>query len=302
MNKQHHPTSNNANGGRMWAGIIIVSIGAILLAGKLGFDWLIPHWIFSWRNMWPIILVVIGLIIGGNSNFKNPASFILVFIGAVFLIKNNAHFNIGPFLWPAIIIGIGLWLLFSKRKTSPFPHEPGECHRFTKEPTDYEWDKRIVDDGSTKNDDTGDYQKDHHAMGSSASSGAAAFNEPSTSQNHSSQFSSDDYIKSTALFSEVKKTVISKRFKGGEIVNIFGGTDINLVQADIHHPVVIDIFQIFAGTKIIVPSHWKIQSEVVSVFGEVDDRRFIQGIPQDEQKVVYIKGTSLFGGITIKNI
>ena len=301
MNKQHHPTRNNANGGRMWAGIIIVSIGAILLAGKLGFDWIFPHWIFSWRSLWPIILIVIGLVIGGNSNFRNPASFIMIFLGTLFLIKNHAHFSIGPFLWPDVIIGIGIWLLFGKGKTGPCSTGPKGTHRFTKKPNDYEWDKRVVDDADAEND-TGNYQKDNYTTGSSASSGATAFNEADNSHEHSTDFSSDDYVKSTALFSEIKKTVISKRFKGGEIVNICGGTDINLVQADIHHPVVIDIFQIFAGTKIIVPAHWKIQSDVVSIFGEVDDKRFTQGIPQDEQKVVYIKGTSLFGGITIKNI
>src|SRR5690606_23450899 len=115
-------------------------------------------------------------------------------------------------------------------------------------------------------------------------------------------FSNEDYLKSTSIFGDQKKTIISKSFKGGEVVNVFGGTDINLIQADIQHPVVIDVFQIFAGTKIIIPAHWKVHSDVVSVFGEVDDKRFTQGMPQDEQKVVYIKGTSLFGGVTIKSI
>lgn len=287
MNKQHNRTPGNATPGRVWAGIIIVCIGAVLLAGRLGLDWLFPHWLFSWRNMWPMILIVVGLIIGGNSNFRNPASYILLGIGAFFLLRNFTHFDIGHLFWPAVIIGIGLWLLLGKGRTRPCPPGPGSHTKFHRQPEGYEWDKRIVDDTDTKN--------------SPGSSGATAFNETGEDP-YSTTFTRDDYLKSTSVFSDVKKTIISKRFQGGEIVNICGGTDINLVQADIHHPIVIDVFQLFAGMKIIVPSHWKIQSEMVSVFGEVDDKRFTQGMSQDDQKVVYIKGTSIFGGITIKNI
>lgn len=279
MTEQQHPTRNTANTGRMWAGIIIVGIGAILLAGRLGLDWLFPHWIFNWRNMWPMMLIVVGLIIGGNSNFKNPASYILLCIGSFFLLRNITHIDLGAFVWPVIIIGIGLWLLLANGKRGAAMPPPDNLHRYHKRSAQYEWDKRV----SAAADDT-------------------ATGEAGPPENGSNGFSSDDYVKSTAVFSEVRKTVISKRFRGGEIVNIFGGTDINLIQADIHHPIVIDVFQLFAGTKIIVPAHWKIQSEVVSVFGEVDDRRFTQGVPHDEQKVVYIKGTSIFGGITIKNM
>ncbi|MEC3878718.1 LiaF transmembrane domain-containing protein [Parapedobacter sp. 10938] len=296
MNEQRQPAKQHSSTGRMWAGIIIIGIGAVLLAGRLGLDWLFPDWLFSWHNMWPMILVTVGLIIGGNSNFRNPASFILMGLGAFFLLRNITDFDIGAFVWPVVIIGIGLWLLSGKSRRGPCPPPPDRRHRYRARYRDYEWDKRVKD------------QPD-----SPASSGATAFggtgnfdegrplDETDTAGGGPSSLTSEDYLKSTAIFSDIKKIVISKRFQGGEIVNVCGGTDVNLVQADIQQPVVIDVFQLFAGTKIIVPSHWKIQSEVVSVFGEVDDRRFSQGTPHDDQKVVYIKGTSLFGGITIKN-
>ncbi len=287
MNKRHHPANSNTHSGRIWAGIIILGIGAVLLAGKLGLGWLLPHWIFNWHNMWPMILIVVGLIIGGNSNFQSPVSYILLGIGSFFLLRNITHFNIGPFLWPVIIIAIGLWLLLGRgRCDTPRglgPRGRGRPHR---QPGPYEWDKRVVNEASD----------------GPASSGATAFNEPEAAPDMENAFSSEDFLKSTSIFSDMKKIIISKRFQGGDIVNIFGGTDINLIQADIQHPVVIDVFQLFAGIKIIVPAHWKIHSDVVSVFGEVDDKRFTHGMPHDEQKVLYIKGVSLFGGITIKSI
>ncbi len=293
MNKQQHPRHSGTSSGRVWAGIIIVAIGAVLLAGKLDMDWLVPDWLISW----PMVLVVIGLVIGGKSNFKNPAGFIMLGIGVFFLIQRITHFNMGPFLWPLVIIGIGLWLLLDRRRGHhPFGDRPGRGRR---RPDDYGWDKRVSDDAD------GNQPPPENEGTTGAFAGReeaeAAFDPPEDRKNETN-FTTDDYVKSTAVFSEVKKIVISKNFTGGEVVNIFGGTDINLIQADMQSPVVIDIFQLFAGTKIIVPAHWKIQSEVVSVFGEVDDRRFIQGIPQDEQRTVYIRGTSIFGGVTIKSI
>ena len=276
MNKRDHPIHNSPNTGRMTAGIIIVGIGIILLAGKLGLGWLFPHWIFNWGNMWPLILIVVGLIAGGNSNFRHPSSLILIGIGSFFLLKNLTNFDIGPFLWPALIIGIGLWLLLGKRRSGPHPPRFDHRHRFHRRYDDgnYEWDKRVNEQP----------------------------NDPASQPQDFTESLNEDYLKSTSVFGDVKKTIISKNFRGGEVVTVCGGTDINLIQADIQQPIAIDVFQIFAGTKIIVPAHWKIHSDVVSVFGEVDDKRFTQGIPQDEQKVVYIKGTSLFGGVTIKSI
>ena len=296
MYKQRQPTKATSGQGRIWAGIIIIGIGSILLAGRLGFDWLFPAWIFNWRNMWPLMLIVAGLIVGGNSNFRHPATYILLGLAALFLARNVFHFNIGALIWPAVIIGIGIWLLTGRGGRSPHKPRPDKHGPFRGRHDDYEWDKRVKNEPENP-----------------AESGATAFGADETTDDHhtfatdwdpksANDISSDDYLKSTAIFSEIKKTIISKRFKGGEIVNVCGGTDVNLIQADIQQPIVIDVLQLFAGTKIIVPSHWKIQSDVVSIFGEVNDRRFSQGTPQDETKVVYIKGTSLFGGITIKNI
>src|SRR5690606_31820630 len=106
-------------------------------ADKLNMDWLVPGWLISW----PMLMIVIGLVIGGKSNFKRPSAFILIGIGLFFLIQRVTHFNIGPFLWPLIIIGIGLWLLLDKRgRRHPFGGGP---NRYNRPPGGYEWDKRV---------------------------------------------------------------------------------------------------------------------------------------------------------------
>ena len=100
----------------------------------------------------------------------------------------------------------------------------------------------------------------------------------------------------------LKKNIISKNFRGGEIVNIMGGADINLMQADIQGPVVLEVVQIFGGTKIIVPAHWKVHPEMAAVFGGVEDQRFTYTTAPDDTRTLYIKGTSIFGGNTIKSM
>ena len=301
MDKQQQPTTPNSNQGRIWAGIIIIGIGSVLLAGRLGFDWMFPAWLFNWRNMWPIILIIAGLIVGGNSNFRHPAVYILWGLAAIFLARNIFHFNIGALIWPAIIIGIGLRLLLGNNK-GPNRPGPGRGRPHRGQHNDFEWDKRVDSESDNPGPANGGATAFTDAEDSGSFSAAPGNSGTGSSSGSTNHFDGDDYLKSTAVFSEIKKVIISKRFQGGEIVNVCGGTDVNLIQADIQQPVVIDVFQLFAGTKILVPAHWKVQSDVVSVFGEVSDRRFSQGTPQDNTKTVYIKGTSLFGGITIKNI
>lgn len=116
--------------------------------------------------------------------------------------------------------------------------------------------------------------------------------------------SQDDVLDSTVIFGGVKKNIISKNFKGGETVTVFGGTEVNLMQADITGPIVMELTQVFGGTKLIVPSNWRIQSrDLVAIFGGVDDKRAVMSSPAAEEtnKVLILKGTCLLGGIDIRS-
>ncbi len=114
-------------------------------------------------------------------------------------------------------------------------------------------------------------------------------------------FDASDFIDSTSIFSGIKKIVLSKNFKGGDITNFMGGTEVNLTQADIQGIVNIDATNIFGGTKLIVPPTWNVISEVVTIFGGVDDKRQLHGAPLDPTKVIRLDGTCIFGGIEIKS-
>lgn len=110
-----------------------------------------------------------------------------------------------------------------------------------------------------------------------------------------------DFIDATAVFGGVKKIVLSKNFKGGDITNFMGGSEINLTQADFTGRIYIDTTNVFGGTKLIVPANWDVQSQVVAVFGGVDDKRKFIGVQPDPAKVLILDGTCLFGGIEINS-
>jgi hypothetical protein len=116
----------------------------------------------------------------------------------------------------------------------------------------------------------------------------------------SKSFSSEDYISATTVLGGIHKNILSKNFKGGDITIFMGGAELNLSQADIQGTAALDITQIMGGTKIVVPPHWTIRSELTSIFGNIEDKRQNIGVPNPD-KVLILDGTSVFGGIEIRN-
>jgi predicted membrane protein len=121
-------------------------------------------------------------------------------------------------------------------------------------------------------------------------------------QGNSSESFSNNAFETVTIFGGDKKQIISKDFKGGESVCAFGGVEINLTQADIVGTAEIEVVQLFGGTKIIVPPHWKVQSdELVCIFGSLEDKRQIAGSTVDPSKTLILKGTCIFGGIDLRS-
>ncbi len=43
----------------------------------------------------------------------------------------------------------------------------------------------------------------------------------------------EDYIDAVTVFGGVKKNILSKNFRGGDVTTFMGGTELNLTHADI---------------------------------------------------------------------
>lgn len=111
-----------------------------------------------------------------------------------------------------------------------------------------------------------------------------------------------DYLDDVSIFGGGVKRFSSKNLRGGNITAVFGGSEIDLVSAQMsEHGTVIDMFIMFGGTKLIIPGNWQVKSEATSLFGGFSDKRHIKPDQQPTENVLLIKGVVLFGGVEIKN-
>jgi predicted membrane protein len=113
-----------------------------------------------------------------------------------------------------------------------------------------------------------------------------------------------DFIDDMSIFGGSEQRVSSKNFRGGRITNIFGGSTFFMGDAQLAPGRnVLDMFCLFGGSKIVVPSDWKIKIEVTAIFGGYSDKRMNVQRNENEagEKELIIRGVVIFGGGEIKS-
>ncbi len=238
IDKKDFKRKRNGN----WGGIVLIVVGVFLLLGRMNLA--IPAWAKSWQ----MLLIIIGVLVGAKHKFRGGGWVIMIIVGAIFMVRDFATlpFNSSQFVWPALLIALGIFMLFKKSC-----EYKGQGHKFK------------VQEG-TSNEDT---------------------------------------VNSIVVFSGESKIILSKNFKGGKITAVFGGSDINLMQADFNGTVEIDVQAVFGGTEIVVPSNWTVRGDISPIFGGVEDNRPLELMKANSspEKILVLKGTCVFGGIEIKS-
>lgn len=261
MAKNKFSSKNND----LTAGIIILAIGGVLLLKAMGF-WF-PGWFFSW----PMIFIAIGIVSLIKHNFQSGFGVFMLLFGSFFLVKKELGIpmEIQPYLIPIGLIVLGIFLILKRNN---------DRNRFT-------------------DDFFKSYNKTDKPIGSSTDPTNATFAKP-----QSIPYSdTGDTINAQALFTGIQKRVLSKNFKGGKISAIFGGTDLDLSQADLADGAIINVEVAFGGVKLIVPPHWELQINVTNIFAGIEDKRMYPQTPTDGTKVLRIYGSIIFGGLEIKS-
>lgn len=110
--------------------------------------------------------------------------------------------------------------------------------------------------------------------------------------------SNEDFINEVAIFSPINKTVKSENFKGGKVVMVFAGGEIDLSQAKTSHKEIdMEFIAVFGGGKLIIPKDWRVSSRGAAVFGGYNNKT-----EKGESGVTLnLKGAAVFGGIEIVN-
>lgn len=245
---------------RFLLGALVIGAGVLLLLRNLGF-WF-PSFLFSW----PMILVAVGFFIGVKDRFRNNGWWIVMAIGGFFLLRREFDdFDFGDYFWPLLILAIGVSIILGKGGKNVW--KEGETN--------------ATNDSTTTNYSTMDTTV-------------------TTADNESTGTHKEDVVDAAAVFGSVKKNIYSKNFKGGEVVTIFGGSEINLMHADFTGEVKLEVVNIFGGTTLFVPAHWQIRTEAGAILGAIEDKRREPAAVQMD-KVLILEGTVIFGGIDIKS-
>jgi hypothetical protein len=270
--------SKPRHNGKALLGIVLLAIGGILLLEQFTFlD--IPGWIWSW----PTWIIIWGLYSGARHNFRNSTWAILLFIGfAGFLNEAIPGLHLGNLIWPGAIILVGVWIIMKRN------------HTWDKGKWDRKWDKGNWEKEWREKWDAKYHTSSQPQEGQPAEGSDANIPPPPN-------IGADDFLDAVSVFGGVKKTVLSKNFRGGDVTNIFGGAEIDLTMADIDGKVVLDITQVFGGTKIIVPPHWQVVSNLSAVFAGVDDKRLRKTGSGDNNKILVLEGVSIFAGVDIRS-
>ncbi len=210
---------------------------------------------------------------------------LLILFGALFLLDNYNifYFPIDVFNWQYFFIGLGLLLLLiSKNKTAGTILLAIGLFNLYPEL----WPLIFVAIGFLIIFRKGGHFK-HRVFSTSGAS---------TSANER------DVIEEVNIFGGTNKVINSDNFKGGNVVSIFGGSEINMTNCKLAEGQnELEVTFIFGGSTLIIPHDWKIELDVVAIFGGFGDkRRKDPNMVYDDKKLLIVKGFVLFGGGEIK--
>lgn len=101
-----------------------------------------------------------------------------------------------------------------------------------------------------------------------------------------------------ATFSGQNVNFDGEKFTGADLTAVFGGVKCDLRNAIIDSDVVINASSTFGGIEIYVPANVKIKTKSTSIFGGVENKA---NTKEDENShTIYINGTAVFGGVEVK--
>lgn len=224
---------------KFYLGIIFILIGINVIFKQLGL-WDLSNFISTW---WPLLLIGVGAHQLSRKPISKTSGITLLVLGILFQMKklNIISISLMQFFWPAIIIAIGISMLFPRS--------------FKKE--NYEFHKKEVD---------------------------------------------QDIVDNLAVFSGVNSRNSSKNFRGGSLVAIFGGIDMDLSNSTLlNEGARMDITAAFGGVKIIVPKDWTVVINGIPLFGGWSNKTGSKNYINPDAPVLTLHCFVAFGGVEIKN-
>lgn len=127
----------------------------------------------------------------------------------------------------------------------------------------------------------------------------------------------ENEVRLVAFFSSRKQRVETRQFRGGDLVAILGGCELDLHGAwPAGGTAVLDVIALWGGIDVKVPAHWQVSLEVTAVMGGAEDNRrtgdaaFLasgdvaredeSGFAEGEKPHLVVRGMALMGGVDVR--
>lgn len=286
--------------GNLILGIVLLAVGGLLFAREFGAE--LPSWLFRWE----LILVVVGISIGIKSRFRDFGWIAVTGVGLFFLSDDIfPGWDASRFIVPVSILALGAFIILTRlsysarrQELNQHPdHQPEINAEGVDEDNPLTGERQPPQYSDRQQPQFGERQQPQYQPTTNQDSGQSQFriHETASTQVHPGQ----ETLDIVSVFSALNRKVFSKNFVGGEIVCVFGGAEVNLMNADIAAGTIeLEVVCIFGGATLFIPPNWHVIAEMGSVFGGVDDKR--KNAVPDQNKTIVIKGVCIFGGLEIK--
>ncbi|MBI4311101.1 MAG: hypothetical protein HY681_04895 [Chloroflexi bacterium] len=211
---------------------------------------------------------------------------VLVIFGVLLLAANLAFldFSLGRLIgvfWPLLLIGLGLWKLYTDQGVSLVAPIVliGLGAVFLLPSTGIldwgvSWPLILIVIG-----------------GAILFQGAQFRRAPSTPQD-------PDTINLVTLFGGAERSITSQAFRGGKVVSIFGGSELDMREARLAPGATLEVTALFGGAELKVPKDWRVDVEGTALFGGIENNQR-QAIEPDAPTLL-VRSSVTFGGLEVK--
>jgi hypothetical protein len=265
--------------GGLIIGLAVIAVGVLFLLRNVGVLYFDDIW-----QYWPVILIVVGLSKLANTHSASQVTSGLIIggIGTVFLLRNLGYIygNIWEYVWPGILIAVGLSILVK--------HLEGR---------DQSWDPGSPPPGSPP---PGSPPPGSPPFGSPQPGPSTPF--PPRS-GFTATTSGANYLHVECVFSGTRQRLETQDLLGGKITTVFGGAEIDMRSvATNREEISIKAEAVFGGIELWVPAHWQTIVRGSAVFGSFEDKTF-PAAPGTQGKAprLVITGAAVFGSVIVKN-
>jgi predicted membrane protein len=121
-----------------------------------------------------------------------------------------------------------------------------------------------------------------------------------TPEGSTQTLSGEDHINGVAFLGGIKRQVTRQDFRGGSVTAFLGGFEVDLTRSEIAgDEAVLELSSVFGGGEVRVPTSWVVDVQSQAFLGGYSDET--HQVSAVGAKRLVIRGTSVFGGVVIKN-